>query len=189
MGSPSLGDFPSFPECDQEKLAPFGIQPCFEQEGQRRGLQRSIPGQFGFGFCQSDLQEPQGFLFRPLCSCFLPPSTRSSTKQRILLDHHSFPCCLHPQHRCSQPSNPPILLPQLEGYLPLFPLFLGCPRAERGLQWIFLVQGMPGTGTERILSSLLLSCVLSIPGKAAATRRKSCKEPHREQMKTTAAPG
>lgn len=47
----------------------------------------------------------------------------------------------------------------------------------------------PGTGTERILSSLLLSCVLSIPGKAAATRRKSCKEPHREQMKTTAPPG
>lgn len=45
---------------------------------------------------------------------------------------------------------------------------------------------MPGTGTERILSSLLLSCVLSIPGKAAATRRKSCKEPQREEMKTTA---
>lgn len=27
--------------------------------------------------------------------------------------------------------------------------------------------------TKRILSSLLLSCVLSIPGRAAATRRKS----------------
>lgn len=37
----------------------------------------------------------------------------------------------------------------------------------------------------RILSSLLLSCVLSIPGRAAATRRKSWKRQaqHRDQEK------
>lgn len=90
----------------------------------------------------------RGGFFKTSLQLFLPPPspqpTRSNTKQRILLDHHSFPCCLHPQRPCSQPPNPPILLPQrfkLEGYLPLCPLFLGCPRAARGLQRLFLVQG------------------------------------------------
>lgn len=72
---------------------------------------------------------------------------------------------------------------------PYSPSFWDVHELSKGCSRFSLSRGRPGTGTERILSSLLLSCVLSIPGKAAATRRKSCKEPQREQMKTTAAPG
>ncbi len=40
--------------------------------------------------------------------------------------------------------------------------------------------------TERILPSLLVSCMLSIPGRAAATRRNSCRRKERMLLVTSA---
>lgn len=51
-----------------------------------------------------------------------------------------------------------------------------CPTAKHTC-----VSSHTHTRTQRILSSLLLSCVLSIPGRAAATRRKSCRGKERER--------
>lgn len=179
-----LGDFPSFPESDLEKLAQFGSQPCFEQEDQRSGFRGPFQDSLVLDSVSQVCKNHRGFcsdLFAAVFSHLPHVQTPSKKSFWITIPPLAPLSTLSlPTHQSSFLSSQ-VTCPCSPSLWDVQELSEGC----RGFSWCRV---MPGTGTERILSSLLLSCVLSIPGKAAATRRKSCKEPHREQMKTTAPP-
>lgn len=140
MGSPSLEIFQVSLNVTWRNWPNLGISLALSRkvrEGAYRGpFQDSLILDSVSQICKSH----RGVFFKTSLQLFLPPPspqpTRSNTKQRILLDHHSFPCCLHPQRPCSQPPNPPILPSSalqarrlLAPMPPLFGMSTSCARA------------------------------------------------------------